>query len=86
MIFGKWGARLMGKFRDDPEFWRFQAKEARIKSGLIDAAGSKCAAQEIASQYERIASHVEERMKDVEKRAPEASILRRVMIRRQRGT
>jgi hypothetical protein len=74
----------MGKFRDDPEFWRLHAKEVRVKSQLINHSGSRRAAQEIASQYDLIACGVEERMKNLEKRAPAPSALHRHAIRRKR--
>jgi hypothetical protein len=61
-----WGAKR-GGFRDDPEFWRLQAQEARKQSQW-----------DIARQYERIAEGVAEQMKVLEKRAPAASVLRRV--------
>jgi hypothetical protein len=74
----------MGKFRDDPEFWRFQADEVRIKSQLINHPGSRRAALEIASQYDLIARSVEGRMQELEKRAPAPSALHRHAIRRKR--
>ena len=74
----------MGKFRDDPEFWRQHAEDVRIKSELNNCSGSKRAAQEIASQYDLIAYGVEERMNDLEKRAPAPSALHRHAIRRKR--
>jgi predicted anti-sigma-YlaC factor YlaD len=59
----------MGKFRDDPEFWRQHAEDVRIESELENCPGSRRAAQEIASQYDLIACRVEERTKGLEKRA-----------------
>jgi hypothetical protein len=57
----------MGGFRDDPDFWRLQAEGAQKQSQW-----------DIARQYERIAEAVAEQMKVLEKRAPAASVLRRV--------
>jgi hypothetical protein len=74
----------MGKFRDDPEFWRHHAEEVRIKSQLINQPESRRAAQEIARQYDLIACGVEERLNDLEKRAPAPSALHRHAIRRKR--
>jgi hypothetical protein len=54
----------MGTFRDDPDFWRIQAEEVRMKSRQISDPGSKHAVQEVAGEYERIACHIEERVKD----------------------
>jgi hypothetical protein len=54
----------MGKFRDDPKFWRFLAKDVRIKSWQIKDPGTKRAAHEVAGEYERIACRIEERVKD----------------------
>jgi hypothetical protein len=79
----KMGGEVMGKFRDDPDFWRLHAQEARIRSQLINDLGSKRAAQEIADQYERIACRIEERMKELEKRVPAASALRRLAVGRK---
>jgi hypothetical protein len=59
--------------RDDPEFWRVQAEDA------------KASQPEIARQYERIARRVEERLSDLEKRAPAASVLRKVSIRKKKS-
>jgi hypothetical protein len=80
----KWGAKTVSKFRDDPEFWRFQADEVRIKSQLLNHPGSRRAALEIASQYDIIARSVEERMQDLQKRAPAPSALHRHAITRKR--
>jgi hypothetical protein len=63
----------MGGLRDDPEFWRLQAEHAK-----------KGSRPEIASQYERIARHVEERLNDLEKRAPAVSALRQVSMRKKK--
>jgi hypothetical protein len=41
VILSKVGARLMGTFRDDPDFWRFHAEEVRIKSRQINDPGTK---------------------------------------------
>jgi hypothetical protein len=78
------GATTMGKFRDDPEFWRQHAEDVRIKSELENCPGSRRAAQEIASQYDLIACRVEERTKGLEKRAPAPSALHRHAIRQKR--
>jgi hypothetical protein len=53
----------MGRFRDDPDFWRFHAKEVRVKSRQINDPGTKRAVQEVAGEYERIACRIEERVK-----------------------
>jgi predicted DNA-binding WGR domain protein len=63
----------MGRLRDDPEFWRLQAEDAKKESQ-----------PEIARQYERIARRVEERLHDLEKRAPAASVLRKVSMRKKK--
>jgi hypothetical protein len=63
----------MGGLRDDPEFWRVQAKDAKKESR-----------PEIAREYERIAQRVEERLNDLEKRAPAASTLRKVSMRKKK--
>ena len=63
----------MGILRDDPEFWRSQAEDAK-----------KGSQPEIARQYERIAQRVEERLSDLEKRAPAASALRKVSMRKKK--
>jgi hypothetical protein len=60
--------------RDDPEFWRVQAEDAK-----------KASQPEIARQYERIARRVEERLSDLEKRAPAASVLRKVSMRKKKS-
>jgi hypothetical protein len=59
-----WEAKLTGRFRDDPDFWRFQAEEVRMKSRQINDPGSKYAVQEVAGEYDRIACRIEERVKD----------------------
>ena len=64
------GGTKMGGLRDDPEFWRLQAEDAK-----------KGSQPEIAGQYERIARRVEERLNDLEKRAPAVSALRKVSMR-----
>jgi hypothetical protein len=71
-ILGMLGAE-MGRLRDDPEFWRLQAEDAKKESQ-----------PEIARQYERIARRVEERLNDLEKRAPAASVLRKVSMRKKK--
>jgi hypothetical protein len=63
----------MGGLRDDPEFWRLQAEDAK-----------KGSQPEIAGQYERIARRVEERLNDLEKRAPAVSALRKVSMRNKK--
>jgi hypothetical protein len=68
-IFGIRGAK-MGK--QDPEFWRLQAEDAKMASQ-----------PEIARQYQRIAKIIEERLNDLEKRAPAASDLRKVSMRKK---
>jgi hypothetical protein len=71
-VVGTLGAK-MGILRDDPEFWRSQAEDAK-----------KGSQPEIARQYERIAQRVEERLSDLEKRAPAASALRKVSMRKKK--
>jgi predicted DNA-binding WGR domain protein len=67
--FGIRGAK-MG--RENPEFWRLQAEDAK-----------KASKPEMARQYERIAKIIEERLNDLEKRAPAASDLRKLSMRKK---
>jgi hypothetical protein len=67
--FGIRGAK-MG--RENPEFWRLQAEDAK-----------KASKPEIARQYERIAKIIEERLNDLDKRAPAASDLRKLSMRKK---
>ena len=59
--------------RENLEFWRLQAEDAK-----------KASKPEIARQYERIAKIIEERLNDLEKRAPAASDLRKLSMRKKR--
>jgi hypothetical protein len=72
-----WGAKLMGRFRDDPDFWRLNAEEVRMKSRQINDPGSKYAVQEVAGEYERIACRIEERVKDWRSTRPRWPLSRR---------
>ena len=58
--------------RENPEFWRLQAEDAK-----------KTSKPEIARQYERIAKIIEERLNHLDKRAPAASDLRKLSMRKK---
>jgi hypothetical protein len=72
------------KFRDDPQHWRWRAEEARIHAQLISDPDSRSTILEIADEYERIAQRAEERMRNLEKRAPASSIGRWPPTRKKR--
>jgi hypothetical protein len=47
--------------RDDPEYWRIRAKEARLIAGHMSLAEAKQAMLEIPATYERLAEMAQRR-------------------------
>jgi hypothetical protein len=64
---------MQHKFQDDPQHWRWRAEEARVDAQLISDPDSRSTMLEIAAECERIAQRAEERMRDLEERAPASS-------------